>query len=633
MFDDTPVDLMVAHDQPQQSEGPKRRRMRGKHTVLPDGHVAPALRQLLLRAGGESGDGALSEEQAFWLKRLRRSVDESDRLALLQHRALEDVVQQLVSELNEGVGVEWNGDLIKKVRNEQRGLEVYLKSAQVCEGEVVEQEVLQTKTVAMQEVKNDYLAWTKPFQEEYNELVKTVIRPLDEKELKTVLATHSKVERIPAKLVATVKPPSKRRGRIVACGNFSSQPTGETSASGLDCIALRAVLRRAAHEHWDVVSTDVRRAFLNAPRLEDSGKVTLVDPPALLHRMGITGPKEVWRVTGALYGLCESPYHWAVHRDSVLQRLHWEENGVKFSLQETEERNLWKIRDNNKMITAGYLCIYVDDLLMTGPNSVVKAALKAIQNTWEVSQPEWADEHHWMRFCGFEIKCLPHGGFALGQPSYVQDLLNKHGVTGFESNPCGKIPDTEDEQFSAEDLRIAQGYVGELQWLQGRTRPDLCYTVSIMSRFLHRKPVLVASMAQHVLKYLNKTKDMALWYTPCRSDDWGENNVLHLQRSMDRLEVYCDTSFGLEHEGGRSVQGTLIEWAGSPIQWTSSRQPFIAASTGEAELLGYSESHQQGLSIGAILKTLEIEPSYVLYGDCKSALSLASTDAGPWRTR
>ena len=109
--------------------------------------------------------------------------------------------------------------------------------------------------------------------------------------------------------------------------------------------------------------------------------------------------------------------------------------------------------------------------------------------------------------------------------------------------------------------------------------------------------------------------------------------MLHLHRSMHRLEVYCDSSFGLEHEGGRSVQGTLIEWAGSPIQWSSSRQPLVAASTGEAELLGYSEGHQQGLSIGAILNTLEIKPTYVLYGECKSALSLASTDSGPWRTR
>ena len=633
LFEDSPGQSLEEQHQDQPHQVRKPRRMHGKHTILPDGQVAPALRHLVLRAGGESGDGELSAEQAFWLRSLKSSVDINDRLVLLQHQALDEVIQQLVSELNEGIGAEWNGSLIKKVRDEQRGLEAYLRAVQVCEDEVLEQEVLQTKTVAMQEVRNEYQEWTKPFQEEYNELVRTVIQPLDEKELEVVLASSTNVERIPAKLVATVKPPCKKRGRIVACGNFSSQTFGETSASGLDCIALRAVLRLAAHETWSIVSTDVRRAFLHAPRLEQSGRTTLIDPPMLLQKMGITRPKEVWRVTGALYGLCESPYHWAVHRDSVLQGLSWEKNQTRFSFQESEERNLWRIVDLTNQATAGYLCIYVDDLLLTGPDWIVSGALEAIKDTWEVSAPEWADEDHRMRFCGFEIRRLPQGGLALGQPSYVQDLLNKHEVSGFESHPCGKIPDGEDEIFSVEDLRTAQGFVGELQWLQGRTRPDLCYTISIMSRLLHRKPRTVTSMAKHVLKYLNRTKDFALWYTPCKAEDWGENNVLHLQRSMHRLEVYCDSSFGLEHEGGRSVQGTLIEWAGSPIQWSSSRQPFVAASTGEAELLGYSEGHQQGLSIGAILNTLEIKPTYVLYGDCKSALSLASTDSGPWRTR
>ena len=630
VFDKLPAGGQERADGNQHRQIRKPRRMHGKHTVLPDGQVAPALRQMVLRAGGESGE---DDEQTFWLRSLKKSVDEGDKLTLLQHRALEEVVQQLVSEVNEGIGAEWNGPIIQRVREEQRILEGYLRSMQACESEIIEQEVLQTKTVAMQEVRNAYQDWTKPFQEEYNDLVKTVIQPLDETELKVILNGSSQVERIPGKMVAAVKPPSKKRGRIVVCGNFISHPPGETSAGGLDCIALRAVLRKAAHENWGIATTDVRRAFLNAPRLEKGGRVTLVDPPMLLEKMGITKPGEVWRVTGALYGLCESPHDWSMHRDKVLQGLEWVWNGKRFTLQESEERNLWRILDATNRTTVGYICIYVDDLMVTGPATVVKGALDAIQKTWEVSEPEWVDANHWMRFCGFELQNLQGGGIALSQLSYVQELLNKHDVSGFESHPCGKIPEIDDEKYGVETLKTAQGLVGELQWLQGRTRPDLCYTISIMSRLIHRNPRLVISMAHHVLRYLNRTKDMALWYTPCRKDDWGENNVLHLPRSMERLEVYCDTSFGLEHEGGRSVQGTLVEWGGSPIQWSSSRQPFVASSTGEAELIGYSEGHQQGLSIGAILQTMEVSPTYVLYGDCKSALSLATTETGPWRTR
>ena len=371
-----------------------------------------------------------------------------------------------------------------KVREEQRILEGYLKSVQACESEIIEQEVLQTKTVAMQEVRNAYQEWTKPFQEEYNDLVKTVIQPLDATELKSILDGSSKVERVPGKMVATIKPPSKKRGRIVACGNFISHPPGETSASGLDCIALRAVLRKAAHENWGIASTDVRRAFVNAPRLEKGGRITLVDPPMLLQKMGITKPGEVWRVTGALYGLCESPHDWSIHRAKVLQGLKWDWNNNKFALQESEERNLWRILDVTNQSTVGYICIYVDDLMVTGPTSIVEGALDAIKRTWEVSDPEWVDADHWLRFCGFELQRLQGGGIALGQLSYVQDLLNKHDISGFESHPCGKIPEIEDELYGVDVLKTAQGLVGELQWLQGRTRPDLCYTISIMSRLM-----------------------------------------------------------------------------------------------------------------------------------------------------
>ena len=60
---------------------------------------------------------------------------------------------------------------------------------------------------------------------------------------------------------------------------------------------------------------------------------------------------------------------------------------------------------------------------------------------------------------------------------------------------------------------------------------------------------------------------------------------------------------------------------------SSGRQPFIAASTGEAELLGYSEGHQEAESVGALLGELGMDVNYVIYGDCRAALSLASTEA------
>ena len=59
----------------------------------------------------------------------------------------------------------------------------------------------------------------------------------------------------------------------------------------------------------------------------------------------------------------------------------------------------------------------------------------------------------------------------------------------------------------------------------------------------------------------------------------------------------------------------------------------MAASTAESELISYAEAHQQALSIGSLMEILEYKPTYVLYGDNRSAISLATAESGPWRTR
>ena len=112
------------------------------------------------------------------------------------------------------------------------------KTVQVVEDECNKQladEVLQTKTISMQEGREHFMDWVKPFAEECSNLTQTVITPLDPQQLGEVMKNAVKIERVSGKLVATLKPPPKQRGRIVACGNFMSEVHGETSASGLDC--------------------------------------------------------------------------------------------------------------------------------------------------------------------------------------------------------------------------------------------------------------------------------------------------------------------------------------------------------------------------------------------------------------
>lgn len=71
----------------------------------------------------------------------------------------------------------------------------------------------------------------------------------------------------------------------------------------------------------------------------------------------------------------------------------------------------------------------------------------------------------------------------------------------------------------------------------------------------------VLQLGQHVLRYLNRTKDFSPWYEPSKEADWEKNGVLQVARPMSQLEIYM-SSFALDGEQSRSVSGILIEWWG-----------------------------------------------------------------------
>ena len=127
------------------------------------------------------------------------------------------------------------------------------------------------------------------------------------------------------------------------------------------------------------------------------------------------------------------------------------------------------------------MVVYVDDLLVVGEDPVIKATLKKVQDTWTCSTPEWADEKP-MKFCGFEIRKTAEG-LEVGQQSYTAELLQRHGITRTRPTPASNTPVPEEpEEYSKEELKVAQGLTGELLWLAIRTRPDIAFVTSLMGR-------------------------------------------------------------------------------------------------------------------------------------------------------
>jgi len=64
-------------------------------------------------------------------------------------------------------------------------------------------------------------------------------------------------------------------------------------------------------------------------------------------------------------------------------------------------------------------------------------------------------------------------------------------------------------------VKRAQGIVGELNWLTTRSRPDLAFSVGLVARLIHRRPHYVLELCEHLMKYVNYTRDLALVYVKC----------------------------------------------------------------------------------------------------------------------
>ena len=103
----------------------------------------------------------------------------------------------------------------------------------------------------------------------------------------------------------------------------------------------------------------------------------------------------------------------------------------------------------------------------------------------------------------------------LSQKKYIGDLLNRFGMT--ECNPLStpmeqnlKLTSIEGKEF--EDATKYRQLVGSLIYLT-TTRPDISFTVGILSRFMQKPCEGHWCAAKRVLRYLKGTQDFGLKYT------------------------------------------------------------------------------------------------------------------------
>jgi hypothetical protein len=105
------------------------------------------------------------------------------------------------------------------------------------------------------------------------------------------------------------------------------------------------------------------------------------------------------------------------------------------------------------------------------------------------------------------------------------------------------------------------------------TRPDLCYTVNVLSQFMSKLRQTHEIAVKHVLRYIRGTVGYGLRYAS----------------SVDlRLHGYADTDWVESIVDRRSISGCCFSLGFSMVSWYNRKQSFVALSTAEAEYIALS---------------------------------------------
>ncbi|KAK9059144.1 hypothetical protein SSX86_021763 [Deinandra increscens subsp. villosa] len=165
-----------------------------------------------------------------------------------------------------------------------------------------------------------------------------------------------------------------------------------------------------------------------------------------------------------------------------------------------------------------------------------------------------------------------------------------------------------DEKESEVDATKYRRIVGCLRYLL-HTRPDLSYSVGVVSRYMQSPRESHNQAIKHILRYLKGTTSYGLKYGSGGSK---------------RIVGYSDSSHNVDPDDGRSTTGHIFYFGTSPITWCSQKQTTVALSSCEAEFMAATAAACQAIWLQDLLEEITgwEKEKLTIRVDNKSAIAL-----------
>ncbi|KAA0065357.1 gag/pol protein [Cucumis melo var. makuwa] len=245
---------------------------------------------------------------------------------------------------------------------------------------------------------------------------------------------------------------------------------------------------------------------------------------------------------------------------------------VDQSNDNVDEPSVYKRIINSIM---AFLVLYVDDILLIGNDVGHLTDIKK----WLATQ--------------FQMKDLGNAQYKM-QNSKKSLLPYRYGIH-LSKEQCPKTPQ-EVEDMS--NIPYAST-VGSLMYAMLCIRPDICYSVGIVSRYQFNPGRDHQIAIKNILKYLRRTKDYMLVY--------GSKDLI--------LTGYTDSDFQIDKDARKSTLGSVFIVNEGAVVWRSINQYCIADSTMGAEYIAGCEAAKEALQTHENLEVINEESTLKVPSD------------------
>lgn len=360
--------------------------------------------------------------------------------------------------------------------------------------------------------------------------------------------------------------------------------------------------------NWSHCQLDIKCAYLYATLNET---VFMSQPPGFEDHVK---NEHVCKLNRAIYGLHQSSRAWYFEIHSVFENL-----------------NFIKLEWTNCVYTYGdkaVILLYVDDIVIFGKNdSIISSICSKLKNHFDLKVLGKT-----RKLLGVEFE-QDGKNLYIHQMSYIDKICEtyKHFHIPHSSLPLAvgsvlsksQCPNSDEEVFTMSKLPY-RNILGCLAFISGRTRPDICYAINILSQFQSNPGIVHWNILLKLLGYVMCT----------------QNYKLNISKVDDlNIKCYSDADFAANRDDRISMGGLILFVGEAPVLWRTFKQNCVSLSTLESEYVSLTEAVKELVWVIRIfkefnkVKVLNINFDAHLYCDNQAAINFSKSTIENHRTK